>query len=81
MIRPCDETDVAATLEIINEAAGAYRGVIPDDCWHEPYMTRAELQAEMAAGVRFWCWDRLLETYWSIPVRQRDASVVLVHSR
>jgi GNAT superfamily N-acetyltransferase len=41
-------------LEIVNGAAEAYRGVIPDDCWHEPYMTSRELDAEIAAGVRFW---------------------------
>ena len=36
-----------------NEAAEAYRGAIPDDCWHDPYMTRAHLEAEIAAGVVF----------------------------
>jgi GNAT superfamily N-acetyltransferase len=41
-------------LAIVNAAAVAYRGVIPDDRWHEPYMSRAELQADIAAGVRFW---------------------------
>jgi GNAT superfamily N-acetyltransferase len=52
-IRPCAEPDVADILRIINAAAIAYRGVIPADRWHEPYMPLAELQAEMAAGVRF----------------------------
>jgi GNAT superfamily N-acetyltransferase len=40
-------------LAIINTAAEAYRGVIPDDCWHDPYMSAAELQSEIAAGVAF----------------------------
>jgi len=44
-------------LEIVNGAAEAYRGVIPDDCWHEPYMTSRELDAEIAAGVRFWVYE------------------------
>jgi GNAT superfamily N-acetyltransferase len=57
MIRPCTEADVDAMDAIINEAAQAYRGVIPDDCWHEPYMSRRELLAEIAAGVRFSGWD------------------------
>jgi GNAT superfamily N-acetyltransferase len=39
---------------VINDGAVAYRGVIPDDCWHEPYMALQELRAEMAAGVEFW---------------------------
>lgn len=144
--------------EIINEAAVAYRDVIPVDRWHEPYMTRAELESELVAGVVFSGWevegglagvmglrqvhdatlirhayvrpsqqgrgiggtllneltaqskgpllvgtwaaavwairlyekhgfrlasnsekDGLLDTYWSIPDRQRETSVVLIH--
>lgn len=40
-------------LAIINAAAEAYRGVIPPDRWHEPYMPSDELHAEIAAGVVF----------------------------
>lgn len=40
-------------LAIINSAAEAYRGTIPVDCWHEPYMPAAELQSEIAAGITF----------------------------
>jgi N-acetylglutamate synthase-like GNAT family acetyltransferase len=57
MIRRCSETDVPAMDALINEAAEAYRGVIPADCWHEPYMARSHLVAEIAAGVDFWGWD------------------------
>lgn len=52
-IRACGEGDFAAILEIINEAAQVYRGVIPADRWHEPYMGAAELAGEIAAGVGF----------------------------
>lgn len=158
MIRDCTEADIDVIAEIINEAALAYRGVIPPDRWHEPYMSRSDLLREIAAGVRFsgvddagalvgvmglqrvrdatlirhayvrtshqgrgiggelltslteraegpllvgtWAaatWairfyerhgfrlvspeekDRLLDKYWSIPERQRETSVVLVH--
>ena len=160
MIGPCGRNDIAAIEAIINDAARAYRGAIPADRWHDPYMPRAALEAEIAAGVEFWGWsdasglvgvmglqdvkdvtlirhayvrsnqqrsgvgsalmdalvarvkrpllvgtwaaahwairfyerhgfrlvsaeekDRLLDTYWSIPPRQRDTSVVLVHER
>jgi GNAT superfamily N-acetyltransferase len=57
MIRPCTSADIATIDAIINEAAEAYRGVIPDDCWHEPYMSRAELLAEIDAGVSFSGWE------------------------
>jgi GNAT superfamily N-acetyltransferase len=57
MIRPCGETDVPFIEVIISDAARAYEGVIPSDCWHEPYMPRAELLSEIAAGVQFWGWE------------------------
>jgi GNAT superfamily N-acetyltransferase len=56
MIRPCRDDARDAILAIVNAAAEAYRGVIPADRWHEPYMSRAELDAEIAAGVAFWGW-------------------------
>jgi GNAT superfamily N-acetyltransferase len=52
-IRSCHADERAAILEIVNAAAEAYRGVIPADCWHEPYMAAADLDAEIAGGVRF----------------------------
>jgi GNAT superfamily N-acetyltransferase len=56
-IRPCREADYTAILAIVNEAAQAYRRVIPADCWHEPYMSIAELQRDIAAGVMFSGYD------------------------
>jgi GNAT superfamily N-acetyltransferase len=47
------EQDFGAAEAVINDAAEAYRGVIPDDCWHEPYMSSSELAEEIAAGVSF----------------------------
>ena len=43
----CEQEDEAAILKIINESAGAYRGVIPEDRYHEPYMGSEELREEM----------------------------------
>lgn len=54
MIRPCNRRDFAEVLEIVNDAAQAYRGVIPADCCGEPYMPEGELLHEIEAGVRFW---------------------------
>jgi N-acetylglutamate synthase-like GNAT family acetyltransferase len=53
-IRKSAEADLAAMFAIINDAAQAYRGVIPADRWHEPYMPMDELVKEIAAGVVFW---------------------------
>jgi GNAT superfamily N-acetyltransferase len=54
MIRPCIDADLPAMLDIINDAACAYRGIIPADRWREPYMPLDELHAEIADGVIFW---------------------------
>ena len=56
-IRPCRDDDRAAILAIVNAAAEAYRGVIPADRWHEPYMPWDELGSEIAAGVAFWGYE------------------------
>ena len=57
MIRQCSDTDVPTINAIVNDAAQVYRDVIPADCWHDPYMSRSELLAEIAAGVAFWGWE------------------------
>jgi N-acetylglutamate synthase-like GNAT family acetyltransferase len=53
-IRKAGPRDRESILAIINDAAQIYRGVIPADRWHEPYMPRAELESEIAHGVEFW---------------------------
>jgi GNAT superfamily N-acetyltransferase len=57
MIRPLRPHEIDAALTIINQAALAYKGVIPPDCWQEPYMPQEELRAEIAAGVDFWSYE------------------------
>jgi tetratricopeptide (TPR) repeat protein len=57
MIRKCTTEDFQAIYEIINDAATAYRGVIPNDCWKEPYITKDELQQQIAEGVTFGGFD------------------------
>jgi len=53
-IRKSDQRDLSAILAVINHAAQAYRGVIPADRWHEPYMRKDELAGEIAHGTVFW---------------------------
>ena len=56
-IRPCRDDEQHAMLAIINAAAAAYRGAIPADRWHEPYMDAGELEHEIAQGVVFWGYE------------------------
>ncbi|MBW2576253.1 MAG: GNAT family N-acetyltransferase [Deltaproteobacteria bacterium] len=132
MIRPCNTSDFETMYSIINDAAEAYHGVIPEDCWHVPYMSKDELShetlirhayvrtakqnqgiggellselcrkltrptlvgtwADAVWAIRFYEKHgfrvvtprektQLLKTYWSIPDRQIDTSVVLADQR
>jgi GNAT superfamily N-acetyltransferase len=54
MIRRCTDSDLVEMVAVINDAAQAYKGVIPDDRWHEPYMSMGELQEQIRDGVEFW---------------------------
>jgi N-acetylglutamate synthase-like GNAT family acetyltransferase len=53
-VRRSTPADVPAIFAIVNDAAQAYRGVIPADRWHEPYMPMDELRREISAGIEFW---------------------------
>ena len=54
MIRKCRHNDLKTMYAIINDAAQAYKGVIPNDCWQDPYMPLDELKHEIEDGVVFW---------------------------
>lgn len=56
MISELSTSCIHRILEIINEAAQVYKGVIPDDRWKEPYMSTKELKKEMDDGVNFFGW-------------------------
>ena len=53
MIRQCNDKDFEIIYSIINDAARVYKGVIPEDRWKEPYMSREELQRQINEGVVF----------------------------
>ena len=74
-IRSCHADERATILAIVNAAAEAYRGVIPADRWHVPYMPSAELDEDIAAGVTFWGYEqegRLIGVMGFQPVRDVD---------
>lgn len=57
MIRRCDDRDFEPIWAIINDGAQAYKGIIPADCWTEPYMPVEKLRHEIDAGVVFWGYE------------------------
>jgi GNAT superfamily N-acetyltransferase len=88
VIRRCEPADFETIYTIINAAATAYKGVIPADRWHVPYMSRAELLSEIAQGVVFWGYEvdgELLGVMGLQPVRDvtliRHAYVRPTHHR
>jgi len=56
MIRKLSPSNFDSILKVINDAAQAYKGVIPDDLWKEPYMSSEELRHEIDSGVEFYGW-------------------------
>jgi GNAT superfamily N-acetyltransferase len=75
LVRPCRDDERAAISAIVNAAATVYRGVIPADRWHEPYMPPDELDSEIAAGVAFWGYEAdgaLIGVMGFQPVREVD---------
>jgi GNAT superfamily N-acetyltransferase len=57
LIRQCNDDDFETIYEIINDAALAYKGIIPADRWKEPYMSGEELRHEISEGVVFWGYE------------------------
>jgi GNAT superfamily N-acetyltransferase len=54
MIFKSEEKDFNDIYDIINDAASAYKGIIPADRWHEPYMSKEELKKQIEDGIQFW---------------------------
>ena len=64
VIRECADQDLEQILEVINDAAQAYKGVIPEDRFKEPYMPRQDLSREIEDGVRFWGLEQERTACW-----------------
>jgi GNAT superfamily N-acetyltransferase len=76
-IRRCRDDERDDILAVINAAAEAYRGVIPADRWHQPYMEPQELDSEIAAGVRFWGYEADGELVGAMGVQEvRDVDLI-----
>ena len=54
MISQCEQNDFNEIYAIINDGASAYKGIIPADRWHDPYMNKEELMKQIEEGVQFW---------------------------
>ena len=80
MIQQCDKSEFESIYEIINEAAQAYRGVIPPDRWKEPYMSRDELQHEIREGIDFWGYEEDGDLVGVMGIQQVQDVMLIRHS-
>ena len=80
LIRRSVEADFAAMWAIINDAARAYRGVIPADRWHEPYMSADELKTEIAGGVVFWVAEEEGRLYGLMGIQDKGDVALVRHA-
>ena len=77
MVRPCRKNECSIISEIINAAAEAYRGVIPADRWHDPYISLRELNSETSAGVVFWAYENVGEVIGVMGIQAvRDVDLI-----
>ncbi len=73
-------SDFDTIYEIINDAAVAYRGIIPADCWHEPYMSVADLQKQIDEGVEFWCYSEEDEIVGVMGIQDKSDVTLIRHA-
>jgi GNAT superfamily N-acetyltransferase len=79
-IRKGERADLPQIFSVVNEAAQAYRGVIPADRWREPYMPRDELERETAQGVVFWVAEEEGRLLGVIGIQDRGPVALVRHA-
>jgi N-acetylglutamate synthase-like GNAT family acetyltransferase len=80
MIRTSRLDDFDAIYAIINDAAIAYKGVIPDDRWHDPYMTRTELRKQIDDGVKFSCYCENDKVLGVMGIQDKNDAFLIRHA-
>ena len=80
MILKCEQTDIQEICDIINDAASAYKGIIPDDRWHDPYMPEEELQKQIDEGVQFWSWKEHGEMMGVMGIQYKEDVTLIRHA-
>lgn len=79
-IRPCGPLDEPQICSIINDAAEAYRGIIPADRWHEPYMPLEELKRQVAQGIAFSGYEAEGELLGVMGIQDRGEVTLIRHA-
>ena len=80
MIRRCTESDFKSIFEIINDSAIAYKSVIPEDRWHDPYMPAKEVRREIDDGVTFWGFEKDGDLLGIMGIQDKGDVVLIRHA-
>lgn len=80
MVFKCEQTDLTDICDIINDAALAYKGIIPADMWKEPYMPQDELEKQINEGVQFWCWKENGEMMGVMGIQFKNDVTLIRHA-
>jgi N-acetylglutamate synthase-like GNAT family acetyltransferase len=80
MIVQAGRTDFKEIYDIINDGASAYKGVIPAESWHEPYMSQEELKKQIDEGVQFWCYTEDGSIMGVMGIQDKGEVVLIRHA-
>ena len=80
MINKCEREDFSQIYEIINDASIAYKGIIPADRWHEPYMPKAELEKQIGESVEFWKYSEGEKTLGVMGIQFKEDVTLIRHA-
>ena len=80
MINECEKEDLQRILNVINDAAKKYKGVIPEDCWHEPYMSKTDLDNEISNGLRMFGYKKNNNILGVMGIQQMEDVTLIRHA-
>ena len=80
MISEYKKSDASKILHVINDASLRYKGVIPDNCWHEPYMSEQKLIDEFADGVRMFGYHQNNNLIGVIGIQEKKEITLIRHA-
>ena len=80
MIFKCEQSDIKEICEVVNDGATAYKGVIPADRWHEPYMTEEALKGQIDEGIQFWGYKEEQEIMGVMGIQYKGEVTLIRHA-
>ena len=80
MISEYTKNDTSKILHVINDASLRYKGIIPDNCWHEPYMSKQKLIDEFSDGVRMYAYHHDNKLIGVIGIQEVKDVILIRHA-